>query len=106
LSSDQFVPITTRLELRGLRLKGSYQFDEPAGREYGTLRDCGLASEWVVFCTWYDRYGKGGVELHFDREASSFDGSWWPAEDSEARAPWTGERNPSEEEASTGEDWD
>ena len=78
-------------------LKGTYKITEEDGVEQGCLSDFKWEDDYVLVCTWKDKYGSGTLRMLFSVDLSAFRGFW--GEDAKSTLlRWDGERLKKREE--------
>lgn len=79
-SSNEFLPIITTLVSESKNSDnvavGKYFMSESESIVIGELSACYNNLGNVLTCQWRDKYGKGGVDLIFTPDYSSFNGRW------------------------------
>lgn len=70
-------PGTTRLsrDING-KISGTYEFMETNENVKGTLKNCRFINDETLHCQWFDKYGRGDLNMIFNTDASHFNGQW------------------------------
>ncbi|WP_417432081.1 hypothetical protein [Kiloniella sp.] len=77
LSNNIPSSITTTLTITAEnKIFGAYEFEDTETIQHGNLTNCHPIKTRVLACTWQDTYGKGMLELKFNKALDEFRGSW------------------------------
>ncbi|MDB4055474.1 hypothetical protein N9496_05735 [Akkermansiaceae bacterium] len=89
-NGDDLDPVLTTFRLsEGQKLSGIYAMGEEDGIATGTLSEFKWESDYVLVCTWQDKYGRGTLRILFSADLSMFRG-FWGTSSKATLLPWDG----------------
>jgi hypothetical protein len=89
-NGDDMDPVlTTFVQMEDGGFSGTYEMGEEDGLEIGTLSELKWESQYLLKCTWEDKYGSGRLLILFSADYEMFQG-FWGIKDDETYYPWNG----------------